>query len=270
MTLDCEVVLTRSGAPAMRDRTTGEIMHPVVGPLVEAERLYVGPSQLVDRLGGDGPDPLVLLDVGLGAGSNAIAAWHASQNLATTARRLEIVSFDRSVAALELALDPAHASAFGLDSDAGSAARELLATGHHENARTSWRLVKGDLPSALTAVTEANVVFWDPFSPRASPDLWSLAAFRTLRRSCRSGATVHTYSGSTRIRSALLLAGFVVGIGPEIGEGKRATCAALRREDLATPLDERWLDRLTRSSAPFPADAPADAFRCLSQLAQFR
>ena len=32
----CEVVITRSGAPAMRDRAVGELMHPVVGPLVEA------------------------------------------------------------------------------------------------------------------------------------------------------------------------------------------------------------------------------------------
>ncbi len=52
-------------------------MHPVVGPLVEAERLYVGPSRLRERLVDGAKDPLVLLDVGLGAGSNAIAAWRA-------------------------------------------------------------------------------------------------------------------------------------------------------------------------------------------------
>src|SRR3954452_7378538 len=50
VTLECEVVRTRSGAPAMLDRTTGEVMHPLVGPRVEAERLYIGPSRLALRL----------------------------------------------------------------------------------------------------------------------------------------------------------------------------------------------------------------------------
>ncbi len=35
---NCEVVMTRGGARAMLDRATGEVMHPVVGPLIEGER----------------------------------------------------------------------------------------------------------------------------------------------------------------------------------------------------------------------------------------
>ena len=33
---DCEVVVTRGGARAMLDRRVGEVMHPVVGPAIEA------------------------------------------------------------------------------------------------------------------------------------------------------------------------------------------------------------------------------------------
>ena len=36
---DCEVVTTRDGARAMLDRRVGEVMHPVVGPAIEAARL---------------------------------------------------------------------------------------------------------------------------------------------------------------------------------------------------------------------------------------
>ncbi len=53
----------------MRDKLTGELMHPLVGPLVEAPRLYIEPSRLAERLSqADHDGPLVLLDVGLGAG----------------------------------------------------------------------------------------------------------------------------------------------------------------------------------------------------------
>ena len=81
--------------------------------------------------------------------------------------------------------------------------------------------------------------------------------------------TLHTYSGATATRAALLLAGFFVGAGDASGEQRVGTCAALRPEDLARPLDLRWLARLGRSSAALPADAPADALTRISQHRQF-
>ena len=209
---DHEVVTTRSGARAMRDRATGQVMHPVVGPLAEAEALYVTPSRLAGRLLAPPCEPLVLFDIGLGAGSNAVAAWRVSEARAG-GRALEIVSFDRTVAALVLALSPEHAAAFGLDGPAGVAARALLG-GRHVAPRTTWRLVLGELPGALAGAVAADIVYWDPFSPRANPELWSMAAFIALRRCCADRATVHTYSAATSTRAAMLLAGFAVGAGP--------------------------------------------------------
>jgi hypothetical protein len=43
---DHELVRTRAGHLAVRSRRAGEVIHPGVGPRVEAERLYVGQSQL--------------------------------------------------------------------------------------------------------------------------------------------------------------------------------------------------------------------------------
>lgn len=268
MTGGCEVVTTREGARAMLDRATGEVMHPVVGPGVESQRLYCAPARLSARLLAGGDAPLVLLDVGLGAGSNAGAAWRLSASLPATARPLEIVSFDRDLEALTLAL--AHAEDFNLAGPVGEAARALLARGEHTSGRTRWRMIHAELPASLARAPAADVVFWDPFSPRANPELWRLSAFTALRARCRGAATVHTYSGATAVRSALLLAGFAVGEGVATGEYKTATAAAVDIEDLERPLDLRWLARLGRSSAGFPADAPADALARVAALPQFR
>jgi queuine tRNA-ribosyltransferase len=271
--VECEIVVTRSGAEAMRDVATGELMHPVVGPLVEAATLYVAPSRLRERLerGGAGDPPLVLLDVGLGAGSNAIAAWKVAESVARSARRLEIVSFERSLGALRLAIDGEHGGAFGFEDAGLHAARELAAKGLTATERASWRLVLGELPETLDAEQDlaADVVFWDPFSPRANPELWSARAFRAVRRLCRAGATLHTYSAATATRSALILGGFAVGEGAGTGEGKKTTVAATDGRDLDRPLDRRWLERLQRSSAPFPPDAPPDALARVAEAAQF-
>lgn len=255
----------------MLDKTSGEVMHPILGPLAEADRLYIGPARLRERLKEAGEGPLVLLDVGLGAASNAAAAWRVSEASTASARRLHIVSFDMSLQALELACEPAHAAAFGLDGAAGLAARALLTRGQHDGARTSWRLCSGDIQATLARepAGSADVVFWDPFSPRSNPDLWTLEAFAALRRVCRAGATVHTYSGATAVRSALLLAGFQVGFGEKIVEGKYGTDASLQTDLPSQPLDARWLARLARSSAPFPADAPPDALERIRAAPQF-
>lgn len=270
-TLDPEVVLTRSGAPAMRDRQTGEVMHPLVGPLAEAKRLYLTPSRLASRLQKPAERPLVLLDVGLGAGSNAVAAWRLAATLHGRRTPLHIVSFDRTGVALELALQPEHAAAFGLDGEVGSVARVLLATGRVARVHATWELRMGELPGTLATEPAAcaDVVFWDPFSPVANPELWTLQAFTALRRLCAHGATVHTYSGATAIRSALLLAGFAVGEGEIVGPGRVATTASTQTANLLRPLDRRWLRRLARSSAAFPPDAPADALERIRALPQF-
>lgn len=271
---DHEVVVTDSGALAMRDRRCGEVMHPVVGPLAEVEALYLAPSRLAARLAGDRREPLVLLDVGLGAGSCAALAWRLSEARRGPGRPLEIVSFDRTLGALALALASGDAAGFGLDGAAGEAARALLDRGEHAARRTRWRVVLGELPGSLLAgPTGAGVIFWDPFSPRANPDLWTAGAFRLLRGRCGPGATVHTYGAATATRAALLLAGFAVGAGAPSGTARQTTVAAMDPADLARagarPLDGRWLERLARSSAPLPPDAPPDALDRIRACPQF-
>lgn len=292
-----ELVTTTRGAPALRDNLAGEVMHPTVGPREEAERLYVGQTQLAARLAGAAPGsplgkPLVVYDVGLGAGSNAAAAWRASEARAgadggagagedasaedgasaggdarAKLRRLHLYSFERDLGAMEAAL--AHAAAFGLDGAVGVAARAILEVGVHETPRTRWRLVRGELPETLAEAPEpADLLFWDPYSVRADPTLWTVAAFARARARAASRALLVTYSNATRVRAALLLAGFAVGVGEAIGPKAETTIAAVHAADLARPLDRRFLARLGRSSAPLPPDAPADALARLAALPQ--
>jgi hypothetical protein len=96
-----------------------------------------------------------------------------------------------------------------------------------------------------------------------------VAAFRALRAACREGATVHTYSTSTRVRSAMLLAGFCVGHGVSIGEKAETTVGAVGLASLARPLGRRWLERLGRSSRALPDDAPAGALEMIRGSQQF-
>ncbi len=271
MSLDCEIVTTRTGARAIRDRLSGELMHPVVGPCVEAQRLYVQSAELPRRLAQPNVEPLVVLDVGLGAGSNAAAAWREATS-PSAVRRMKLLSYERSLDALGLALDSGESEQFGLEGAVGDAARALRVAGEHRGERVHWCLRFGEILQRLAEESDAiaDVVFWDPFSPDANPELWTYGAFAAARRVCRPGATLHTYSGATSIRAALLLAGFSVGFGEIIGPGRRATVAATDLSLLREPLDSRWFRRLERSSVPLPPDAPPDAWERLRAACQFR
>lgn len=264
-----EIVQTRGGALAMRSVAAGEVMHPGVGPVVEAEQLYVRQSRLGERLratpaGGT----LVVYDVGLGAGSNAFAAWAASACAPSAAARLTLLSFERDLGALALALE--HAADFAIGAEAMAAGRALLSTGAHESPRTAWRLVPGDVLSSFQRpLPPADIVFWDPFSPRANPELWSIAAFRAVHRHASQRCTLFTYSASTATRVALLLAGWSVGVGASIGEKTATTAAAIDATNLTAPLGRDWLRRLARPDVPLPVDAPPDFAAAIAGLPQF-
>jgi queuine tRNA-ribosyltransferase len=266
-----EIVRTRGGVLAMRSLAAGEVMHPGVGPLIEAEQLYVRQSRLRERLvANDGGqlDRLVVFDVGLGAGSNALAARSASEGLPGTAARLELVSFERDLGALEVALEAGEP--FGWRGEPAAAARALLAHDAHQTARTHWRLVRGDvLQSLARQPARADIIYWDPFSPRANPDLWTVAAFLEARHAASPRCALYTYSASTATRLALLLAGWAVGVGGPIGDKAQTTAAAVAVSDLARPLDRGWLARLSRPDVPLPPDAPPDAIARARRAPQF-
>jgi len=271
-----EVVRTRTGTLAMRSISDGEVMHPGVGPLAEAAALYVAQSRLALRLTPH-PAALVLFDVGLGAGSNALAARAVSEAAPADAARLHLVSFERDLGALELALASPDAAAFGLAAgcEPASAARALLDDGEHHTARTHWQLVHGDILAALDTMSStpggsrADIVYWDPFSPRTNPTLWTVAAFASLLGAAGPRCTLFTYSASTATRIALLLAGWAVGVGDPTGDKRETTAAARDPADLSRPLDRQWLTRVARADAPLPPDAPPDTAARVAACPQF-
>jgi len=265
---ECEVITTRAGARAIMDVHTGEVMHPI-GPIHEAQHMYVAPSRLAERLHEDDASPLVVFDIGLGAASNAITAWRVADALGT-GRRLDILSIDHSLEPLALALE--HASDFALEGRAGDAARALLEHHAYTDARTRWRFLLQDLVVALKGPLDvrADIVFWDVYSARLCPALWTPELFSAVRSSCRDGATLHTYSGSFPARAAMLLGGFAVGLGPSPGAKQRhSTIAATAVDVLDRPLDRAWLERLRGAAASLPVTFPADALDRIASAPQF-
>ena len=247
-----EVITLRNGSRAVRHLGHGEVMHPSVGPWAEANRLYVEQTRLAERLTRSTPDPLVILDVGLGAAANAAAALTCAARVPAASRRaLEVISLEVDLAPLRLALEDAEG--FPYLGPWGEAARALIARGQWAGEGLTWKLVPGDAREVLEGLDcAAELVFFDPFSPEHNPTLWSPEALAVVRGRCAREALLATYSAATPTRVSLLLAGFFVGAGWSIGTKSETTVASTSGASLEKPLDATWLGRWTRSTARAP------------------
>ena len=247
--------------PSVQHVGSGEIMHSVNDPDLEAERVYLAQSaRLADALARK--TPLVVWDVGLGAAHNAMSLV---RKLEGTGTPLTLVSFERDLDAFRLALDnlPSFAhlrhEAPHILAHRAAYARDVL----------SWRLVEGDFLEAFASQPQPDVIFYDPFSAKVDGEMWSLATFQRLFAFLGGPVELFTYSASTAIRSSMLAAGFHVARGVAAGAKPETTIALKGTIGSATGphalLGREWLDRRARSTAKFGADIAPDQHAVLEQ-----
>ena len=277
------IVRLANGTHSVHSLAHHETFHPVVGPVAEAEALYVRQLRLVERLQHHRGD-FVLWDVGLGAAANPITALRALRGIQCS---IHLLSFDHTLEPLAFALR--HGKTLGYLGGYEGHLERLLRDRHcafQEGVQTvKWEVHEADFPSLLTKpevleFAKPHVIMFDAFSPATNPTMWTQPLFANLFRLLDPDrpCALPTYSRSTMLRVTLLLAGFYVGVGHATGGKEETTIAANTRGLIAEPLDRRWLQRAHRSSSAEPLWEPeyrqarlaAATWEKLQQHPQFR
>jgi len=251
------IVQLANGVRSVRSVAHAETFHPVIGPVAEAEALYVRQLGLPGRLRQHAGE-FVIWDVGLGAAANAVTVLRATADIGCEVR---LLSFDHTIAPLEFALRHAEDLAYfsGYERPLG----ELLRKGEvrfQDGARTvHWTLRVADFPSVISsdlarAFPKPHAILFDAYSPAKNPEMWTQPLFagiyELLDPSCP--CALPTYSRSTMLRVSLLLAGFYVGAGHATGEKEQTTIAANTPDLITHPLGRDWLARAERSTSAEP------------------
>lgn len=258
---DYEIVRLANGVHSVRSKTEQETFHPVLGPLDEARELYLdqlGFREKIVRVERE----FVIWDIGLGAAGNVLALLISSHG---TRSRLRILSFDRTLEPLELAIRHADKLIYPLDyaSDLQQLAREKHVRIERGYRQIEWDVNLGDFPQLASARDaelwpKPDVIMFDAFSPAKNPAMWTLPLFTRIyqlldpQRPC----AMPTYSRSTMLRVTLLLAGFFVGVGRAIGEKEETTIAANDLSLIQEPLPASWLKRARNSTCAEPLVEP--------------
>jgi len=253
-----QLVRLNNGICSVRSLADSETFHPVIGPVAEAEALYVNQLRLRERLQNHTGE-FVIWDVGLGAAANALTILRATRDILC---QIRLVSFDHTLEPLEFALK--HAADLGYLGGYENHLQEFIRNHRvaFQDGKQSvhWELQPGDFPSLLKSEIKSqkfqkpHAILFDAFSPAKNPAMWTLPLFTNLfqllnpQRPC----ALPTYSRSTILRVTLLLAGFFVGAGHATGEKEETTIAANDLSLISEPLDRRWLERARRSHSAEP------------------
>ena len=257
-----QLVRLNNGICSVRSLADAETFHPVIGPVAEAEALYVKQLRLRERLQNHAGE-FVIWDVGLGAAANSLTVLRATQDINC---QIRLVSFDHTLEPLQFALK--NAEALGYFGGYETHLKELLRTHRvafqDDQQSVNWEFHHGDFPTLLKSeivnrkIQTPHAILFDAYSPARNPAMWTLPLFTNLlqlldpQRTC----ALPTYSRSTILRVTLLLAGFFVGVGHATGEKEETTIAANDLSLITELLDARWLDRARRSHSAEPMVEP--------------
>jgi queuine tRNA-ribosyltransferase len=254
---DYEVHTSPHGFSSIRQISSGEIMHSVTPPEVEATELYVKPAKLSEKL--KAQKTLVIWDGGLGAATNAmmtlnelIGQYEANPDLSC---ETAIVSFENDLDPLKLAMR--HTALFPSLRHPGPAALLEKKEWNHPLYPIQWKLVAGDfLETIANTQPIPDLIYYDFFSSKMGNQFWTKDAFQKLKRVCeKKPMQLITYSASTLVRGLFLREGFWVAYGKAAGP-KASTTTVFNDEALARAhgelLGAEWLARWARSGAQFP------------------
>src|SRR5215831_13630578 len=255
------VVKLACGAHSVHSLAHAETFHPVIGPVAEAEALYIRQLRLLERLSRHSGD-FVVWDVGLGAAANSITLLRATSSLSCS---LHLVSFDNTLDPLRFALQHTDHLSYlvGYEERLRRLLEDRALNLKDKEQSVRWELHLSDFQHLLKepvarTLAKPHAIMFDAFSPAKNPEMWTLPLFANLFGLLDPGrpCALPTYSRSTMLRVTLMLAGFFVGVGHATGEKEETTIAANCLELIDEPLGQRWLERARRSNSAEPMWEP--------------
>lgn len=192
-----------------------EHYHSTKGAVEESFEKFVKPCRIAE-LAEKGK--IVILDVCFGVGYNAAAAVEVALE-ANPDCKIEIIGLESDKAILEemKKLSPPFKY-------------YPVISGDKSDSRIKIKILVADARISIKEVNKKfDAVFFDPFSPKVCPELWTEEFFRGVKNVMKQDAILTTYSCARVVRDNMKAVGLTVEDGPIIGRRGPATIASLKK-----------------------------------------
>lgn len=205
-----KLVKTKDGSFTVYNKNINEHYHTISGAMEEAFEKHVKAIGIEDGMN--------ILDFCFGLGYNAIAATknHKNLNIIGMENDLEIIKTMQKIEIPQI-LKKEYANFRFLG--------EIKTISDENN--NEIKLILGDALQEIDNLPNNHLdrVFFDPFSPKKQPEMWSVEIFKKIYSKMKIGGKLSTYSCAKITRNNMKTAGFIVMDGPIIGRNSPATIA---------------------------------------------
>ncbi len=257
---------TADGSFTLFSEDFGEWFHSRQGSYAEAYTTYVEATNLATLAQ---RSSLTLLDVCYGLGYNTAAALATIQRVNPQCRvQLVGLELDPRVPKYAIAANLTH----GWPPAVQAHLKTLADTGSVETPYLSATLRIGDarqqIQPLVQAEFQADVIFFDPFSPPHCPELWTVEFIQQVAHCLHPQGKLATYSCAAAVRTALQQAG--LAIAPLAAAGRRwpGTLAQVDSTGLP-PLSLQEREHLaTRAAVPYRDPSLSDDADTIRQRRQ--
>ncbi|NJO40015.1 MAG: hypothetical protein HC865_04875 [Cyanobacteria bacterium RU_5_0] len=246
--------LTHDGSFTFFSDEFGEAFHSRQGAKEEAFLKFAKATDLIQKAT---RNSLRLLDVCYGLGYNTAAALETIWAV-NPACQVEVYGLELDESVPNAAIIPPLLHSWSLEVQI--ILQTIAQTRHCLTSHLNATLLIGDARKTIQQICElgfqADAIFFDPFSPRRCPQLWTIEFFLQVAQCMAPDGKLATYSRSASVRSAILAAGLSLGTIPLSDrhlphEWSQGTIAAFDDRSLP-PLSQMEQEHLhTRAAIPY-------------------
>jgi len=205
-----KLVKTKDGSFTAFSEVAGEHYHTVSGAIEEAFEKHVNALGIENGMH--------ILDFCFGLGYNSIAACKDHANL-------QIIGLENDIKIIEAMKDIEIPEILKTEFNTFRNIAENLDVTNSNNNRI--KILLGDASRRIDELPDGEFdrVFFDPFSPKKQPDMWSEEIFHKIYNKMKVSGKLSTYSCAVQVRKNMVSAGFKVIDGPIVGRKSPATIA---------------------------------------------
>lgn len=179
------IQITEDNSPTILHDTLGVTYHSIFGAKSESEYVFIQQSELEYKLAHQ--NEVKIIEIGLGTGLNAWLSYQMAKKYPQT--RLLYTSFEIYPVPKHILL-----TYYAMLKDTSFA--EIIANFPKnvtlDNFQTDFHYLSwldADLPQY-----SADIIFYDAFAPKTSPELWTNAAIQKAIQTLKIGGTMTTFS----------------------------------------------------------------------------
>ncbi len=223
-----EIRKTDDGSTTIYSSTFNQNFHNKYGAATENRYVFFERSGILEAL--KSSKPITILEIGFGTGLNLILLADFLHEI-TNPPRIVYQSVEAFPISSDLAkqLDFSDFVTFDLTKSLSAIFGELEPGQNifHPVQNLELRFFNGFFKDFNASNLNADFIFFDAFSPKANPDLWTADVFKHLKELSSQDVILTTYSAAVQARAAMASGGWLVARAPGVLGKREMTIAAL-------------------------------------------